>query len=582
MKTKKLEKTNFKNRNFINLESISLIIFFFAGILLNFKPAYDYTIIKVVFGYLFVLLLSTSYILEKKEFHFNYSILIIFLIFFSYILFSSFTAPFKYGSAFLLENYLLYFLIFVLSLNLEIKNEWIYYWLIAAFISSITGLFQYLGPRHYAISTFGNPNFFAGHIIMPICIGISLLFSKEFKKPQKFLTLFFVIICFITLILTRSRAAIVGFLFGISTIFFLINKNKKIKWLGYIILLLISVFLSKFIYKEFLTNIRYYIWTGTIKLIKQKPITGWGFGQFIFYYFYFRRRDYFLQSESTPVTNHAHNEYLEMLSEIGIIGILIFFIFIYIIVNKFFKSKELCGKNYKLEKNLIAGFVGGIFAVMVDNILSTNLRNPSTAMYFYFLLGILGSLRRNRAFHFNISKLLYSTTFFVSFLMIILTSYYRILPDVYLKRGIWAKDMGDYKKAIENYKVVCSLNPYNYTALYKLAFVYGEIGDYKNAERIYLYINNYVFPHFAKTDTNLGTVYLKIGDYEKALKYYLYAEWLNPYDKDVLCSISSIYLIYYNDVDKALKYLNKVLTIDPENRYANTVKSQLKKEGKIK
>jgi len=572
-----VNKKNVKIKNLEKIENISLILFFFGGILLIYKPAYDYTIIKTVFGFLFTLLLSIKYIIEEKNFKFNYSPLFSFILLSSYILFSSlFIAPFKHGSAYLLENYLLYFFIFILASNLKMRKEWIYYWLISAAIASIIGFFQYLGPRHYVVSTFGNPNFFAGHISMPMCIGFSLLFSKEFKDEQKFLTLIFLIFGIQTLLFTKSRAAITGLFFGIATVFFILNKEKKIKWIGYLILFFFLALLLPVIYKEFITNIRFYIWSGTINLIKHKPFFGWGFGQFIFHYFYFRKREYFLQPEATPITNHAHNEYLEICSELGIIGLLLFLFFIYLIINKYFR------KNYKIENSIIAGFAGGIVAVMVDNIFSTNLRNPSTAMYFWFLLGVLNRRDDKKEFSFNFSKVLYLTTLFTSFVMSIFYSYYRVLPEVYLKRGIWAKNFKNYKEAIENYEVVCSLNPYNYTAWYKLAYVYGMIGNYKKAEKIYLYINNKIFPHFAKTDTNLGTVYLKMENYKEALKYYLFAEWLNPYDKDVLCSIASIYLIYYNNVDEAMKYLKRVLTLDPKNRYANRVIEGLKREGKLK
>ncbi len=572
-----MNKKNIKIKNLEKIENISLIVFFFGGILLIYKPAYDYTIIKTLLGFLFTLLLSVKYIIEEKNFEFNYLTLFFFILFSSYILFSSLViAPFKHGSAYLLENYLLYFLIFILTSNLKIRKEWIYYWLISAFISSIVGFFQYLGPRHYVVSTFGNPNFFAGHILMPMCIGFSLLFSNDFKDEQKFLTLIFLIFGTITLTFTKSRAAITGLLFGFATVFFILNKEKKIKWVGYLILFFTLLLLSPIIYREFIANIRYYIWAGTINLIKHRPFTGWGFGQFIFYYFYFRKREYFLQPEATPITNHAHNEYLEICSELGVIGLLLFLFFIYLIINKYFK------KNSKIENRIIAGFAGGIVAVMVDNIFSTNLRNPSTAMYFWFLLGVLNNPNNKKEFSLNFSKLLYLTILFTSFIMSIFYSYYRVLPEVYLKRGIWAKDLKNYKEAIENYEVVCSLNPYNYTAWYKLAYVYGMIGNYKKAKEIYLYINNKIFPHFAKTDTNLGTVNLKMGNYKEALNYYLFAEWLNPYDKDVLCSIASIYLIYYKNVDEAMKYLKRVLTLDPKNWYANKVIKELKKEGKIK
>jgi len=221
--------------------------------------------------------------------------------------------------------------------------------------------------------------------------------------------------------------------------------------------------------------------------------------------------------------------------------------------------------------------------VLIDNIFSTNLRNPSTAMYFWFLLGVsAGYIKNRKKVDFSISRYLWYAIAIVSFVMCVFTSFYRIMPEVYLKRGIWAREDGNLKEAIANYSVVCILNPYNYEAWYKLAFAYGESGYLDKAEEIYLKINNYIFPHYAKTDANLGTVYLRKGNYSRAVYYYKWAEWLNPYDIDVLCTLASIDLMFYNNVARAVSYLDRVLTISPENEYANRVKNMLKAEGKIK
>ncbi|MGB9677721.1 MAG: tetratricopeptide repeat protein, partial [Candidatus Ratteibacteria bacterium] len=296
---------------------------------------------------------------------------------------------------------------------------------------------------------------------------------------------------------------------------------------------------------------------------------------FIFFYPYFRVREYFLQPESTPVTNHPHNEYLEIWSEMGIIGLLLFLAFIFSFIIGAIK-------NNKSSRGMLSGIIGAIISVLLDNIFSTNLRNPSTSMYFWFLLGITSKYMKMNKIEYKYSKYFWYFIFSISLIMSIFHSYYRILPQIYYKNGIAAKDSGNFEEAIENYLIVCKLNPYNYECWYKLAYVYGMIGNYKKGEEIYLYINRELFPHFAKTDANLGTVYLKLGEIEKAFKYYKDAEFFNPYDEDVLCSIASIYLVYYNNIEKAVDYLQRVLKINPKNIYANRTLTLLKKEGKIR
>jgi O-antigen ligase len=574
---KKLEKTKKEIKNYY-LIGISI---FFLGILLVFKPAYDYTLIKNLTGFLLCLFVSIHFITIQKEFEFSKYIYLP-IIFFTYILISCFYALFKFEAGKNLENFLLYFLIFLVSLNLEIDKKIFYIWIATGIIASIVGIFQFYSSRHYAISTFGNPNFFAGHIIMVLCLSFSNVLNWDFLKKEKYSNFFKLldILCLLfglwALGVSMSRAALMALIVGISFVWYVNFKEEKtfIKYAFIFLCFLILAFLFPKIIQLYKTNIRNYLWAGTWRMILKKPVFGWGLGNFIFFYPYFRVREYFLQPESTPVTNHPHNEYLEIWAELGIIGLLLFLFFIFSVIIVALKNKN--------SKPFLPGIIGGIISVLCDNIFSTNLRNPSTSMYFWFLLGLTFKYTKQEKIEFKFSKYLWYSIFLVSLIMAIFHSYYRIYPQIYYKNGITAKEKGDYEEAIENYLISCKLNPYNYECWYKLAYAYGMVGDYKKAEEIYLDINKYIFPHFAKTDANLGTVYLKLNEIEKAFKYYKIAEWFNPYDEDVLCSIASIYLVYYNNIEKAVEYLKRVLKINPENIYANRTISLLKKEGKIR
>ncbi|MCS7180910.1 MAG: O-antigen ligase family protein [bacterium] len=557
------------------------IIAFFLGILLVFKPAYDYTTIKNLSGFLFCIFLSIYFIFTEKEFEFS-NFIYLPIIFYTFLLISYFYAPFKFEAAKNLENYILYFLIFLISSNLEIEKKIFYIWIGTGIVASIIGISNFYGERHYAISTFGNPNFFAGHIIMVLCLSFSNILNGHLIEKEKY-SIFFKsldISCLFfglwALSVAQSRAAIMAFVVGISFVWYLNNIEEKgfIKYIAFFLVGFLLLVFSPKIISWYETNIRYYLWRGTWRMILKKPVFGWGLGNFIFFYPYFRVREYFLQPESTPVTNHPHNEYLEIWAETGIIGLLIFLLLV-----GWFIISSIKDKKFKV---FLSGILGGIIAVLCDNIFSTNMRNPSTSMYFWFLIGLSAVYSKNSKLNLNFSKYLWRIIFLSSFILVIFHSYFRILPQVYYRNGITAKELGYYKDAIENYQSVLKLNPNNYEVWYKLAYVYGMIGDYKKAEEIYLYINNYLFPHFAKTDANLGTLYMKKGEIEKALKYYKDSTYFNPYDEDVLCSIASIYLVYYNNIEEAVKYLKRVLKINPKNFYATKTMEFLKKEGKVK
>ena len=589
-----------------------LLLFFAGGILGVFKPAYDYTLIKNVAGFVFCLLASLDYAFEGKQFSFSPLVFSAFTLLVVWNLVSAFLAPCGYAAAGTLEQLLLYYMIFLLATQLLVEKVWVYFWLGSAFLATVIALVQDAMPSHYGISTFGNPNFFAGHIIMPLLLAVALLRQKQMEPAEKFFLAIFILSGVSALILSKSRAAISGFAFGLASLpFFIYFKKGKSAWktyAGMIVFFLAIWLLWPKIHTWFLSNIRYYIWQGTWRMVRLRPVFGWGLGNFQIYYPWFRFREYFRQAESTPVTNNPHNRYLETWCETGLIGLILFLGFVILLLyltakrkpsrieqssdlntadfkksKKTYpdKKKKTSGEEDSLDEIVRYGLASGILAVLADNFFSTNLGNASTAMYFWFSLGILanqGTVKRDSGVFF--SKIFWIVLATVSYALAVFVSYYRITSQVYLKRGIWAKEAGQYQAAIEYYSTACRICPSDFVTWYKLAYVYGETNQLEQARKIYLHINDYLSPHFAKTDMNLGTIALKQGKIADALYHYRWAEWINPYDKDVLCSIASIYLIYYRDAEKAASYLKKVLTLDPQNEYANNVLKRLSSENK--
>lgn len=545
---------------FRTLVTIVSILFFGIAPLLNFKPAYDYTIIKDILGALSVAIFAAALFLRKETISIHFTGFLAGTLFFAFILMGCFYAPVKYGAAQALENYLLYYLLFIMGMLWKWEKKDAFIWASAMVIASITAFVQY--PKtHYPISTFGNPNFFAGHLLMPVFLTLYF-----FKKKLNTIAAIYFIITLAALILTKSRASLFALATACSFTSFFLLRNHKIPWLkyiGFVIIVFGTAIMWHKIQTQFVQDIRYYIWKGTWNLIKAKIVTGWGTGNFIFYYPYFRFREYFLRPQATPITNHPHCQYLEIWSENGIIGLVFFFIIIVVAIYNGLKTKDEESNNTFLFAS------SGIIAVLVDNILSTNLTNTSTAMYFWFLLGLCFSLKKTTTIQIS-GSLKKTTAAIVMIAMITLAgwkTFYRLVPEVYLKKAIAAREANNFITAIENYKKVCKINPYNAVALYKMAYAYGQIGDIKNAEEVYLKINNNIFPHFAKTDANLGTLYMQTQNFKRAKVYYEMALGFNPYDVDVLLGLASIKIFQEKDIKGAKEYLEKVMSINPKHEY---------------
>ncbi len=552
-------------------------VFFILAALVNFDAEYNYTIIKSVIGFIFVGLVAIYYLYKRKD-TFGIDRLTFFAgsAFFVWVLIGCFYAPYKYAAASSMMDYLLYFFLFLIGLTWEWKQEDAIIWSISAVIACIIGIIEAIVPPKYPISMFGNPDFFAGFLIMPIFLSFYFL-----KKKWNVYGIFYLLLTFITLFILKTRSTLAAFVIGLFFVLFLIFRRREpfyIKWIGFIAGIIGFAILFPQIEYRFLHNIRYFIWKGTWRMILAKPFLGWGTGNFMNFYPYFRYRPYFLNPESTPLTNYPHNIYLELWSLHGIIGVVLFIAVIVIAV-------LACMRNRKYEEShWVIFLIPAIIGVAVDNILSINLSNPSTSMFFWFIIGSAGALAvRKYSFssffksHFPVNKIFYWVIICVSFFLAGWTVYYTVIPDIYLKKAIAYRDIRFYRSAVNNYQKACNIDPYDVVAYYKMAFAYAQLGDYKKALSIYSFINKSLFPHFAQTDEDIGVIYMNLHNIPEAKKYFNVALWFDPYNVNVLDSLASISIIYYNDKEGAIGYLNRVIAINPKDRYANFVLGKLEK-----
>lgn len=355
---------------------------------------------KEIFNYFFILLivLSTVLIIPNKSDIFElpryhiFSFLVFLFLFFK--LEKKYILPEEFNSVHILFMYLitysiLYFIfkpsilifshiIFMLSLwisfnifkNFEEKYQKYFLILISiiGFLEAIYGIFQYLNLDPIfktAISTEDKRMQMAGSIGIPaifgIFLGISLLiqFYLFLQKKNKL----YLIIIFITLIsffIDNTRSAIFGFFLGFLFLF----KNHKAKIV--LIFLFLIIFFSLLIIKKDLRSrwseildfkkihsgtIRLLYWKVSFEAIKEKPFLG--YGPLSFSKIYFEKQAELIGSNNIKPPEviqpllRAHNDFLQLWLEYGILGI---FLYILIII------KEILSKNNEPKKAILVLF----------------------------------------------------------------------------------------------------------------------------------------------------------------------------------------------------------------------------------
>ncbi|GAI15712.1 unnamed protein product, partial [marine sediment metagenome] len=231
----------------------------------------------------------------------------------------------------------------------------------------IYGIFQYNGidfsfwkgnvARLRVFGFFGNPGYFAGYLILPLSLTISLFFASK-DRNRKILFLIGILAMGTTIIVTFTRGAYPSL--GISLIFmfllFLLSRGKSFikENKKNFIIILTAIIIIAFLFiiptplskpgtaisqikgrvsisgliNVFSSGRRIAIWKFTGMMIKDHPILGSGIGTFKYNDLRYQAK-FFEQGDNRSIypyglAEKAHNEYLQLWAELGTIGLAIF------------------------------------------------------------------------------------------------------------------------------------------------------------------------------------------------------------------------------------------------------------------
>ncbi len=216
--------------------------------------------------------------------------------------------------------------------------------LLAALLVSLYGIYQFAAGvevdsawvdeeahpllRTRVYSVFGNPNVLAEYLLLLIPFGLVLTWTAK-DLLKKFLFLGITGLMGLTLLLTFSRGGWVGL--AVALFVFLLLKDRKVLLALFLLALAGTAFMPEVFLQRALTigspfdtsNIyRLLVWRESLLIIGDYWRTGVGLGHQAFMEIY---PYYMLTRDKTPF--HAHNTYLQLLVELGLAGLLLFFWF---------------------------------------------------------------------------------------------------------------------------------------------------------------------------------------------------------------------------------------------------------------
>ena len=370
--------------------------------------------------------------------------------FFLLLIASYLFSPYKYASFEELMRYTSYLALYVLVTR-HVQKEGQVKILLSAMIittavTTVYGLCQRLGYdfeqwdiQGRIFSTFGHPNFFANSLLVmiPTFIGVFIAeatsqgegklptagaLTTRWSSAKKYLLLLslltLIIGAVLCLLFTLSRGAFLGLAMAFPFFVLLVVKYlpKPIKtqkfWLCalaitiFIAVALVAIFdpmLKRRVASsvELKTEVtgsneaRRVIWESGLRMFAAKPVFGHGLGTFQIFFPQFRPSDYTRKGVSHN-TLHAHSEYLEIATEMGIIGLIAFFgvLFCYF----FFSIRALNRLKGDYFSPIVIGLLSGVFAASAHNSLSVSLRWTAAAVPLWFAFALTRAILRVRLF----------------------------------------------------------------------------------------------------------------------------------------------------------------------------------------
>ncbi|MFH1353625.1 MAG: tetratricopeptide repeat protein [bacterium] len=490
-----------------------------------------------------------------------------------------------------------FYISFLMSKNAFYRKVLIYSLLLTAAISSLYAILQYTGHEfiwpqnlhHYgtrSVSTFGNPNFLASFMIVILMLNLWLFLSAE-KTYGAIISLILLAINFFALLITQTRSSWGGFgvAFIIFAVFALKKVNvRKIASVAALLIFITFIFPKLAYYKDHPTvldriirtfhlsdvgeaasvNQRFLIWECALRMFRRSPVFGHGWGSFEIRYpveqgIVLKNKAKFRGLRTHA--NNSHNEILEELSQIGIIG---FAAFVFLWLTFFIKAIKAF---FKTRSFLLLGCIAGIAGFFAGDMLNVTLHFPMPALAFWAAVGIGASeSSAGPPGVFRRAGFLLPLKIAAALVFIVLVKgqidYFK--GEMYYFRGFGLSRQGNIEKAAAECKKSWQSYRWNVDNNYELGNCYMRqkmlhkaIWAYKEALK--------ANPGYDEIYFNLAIAYQNAEVMEEAEKNFIRACEINPVSFEYFLSLGNFYLKNKKDFAKAEKYYGGALALNPDS-----------------
>jgi O-antigen ligase len=250
--------------------------------------------------------------------------------------------------------------------------------------------------------SFVNRHNFAAFMEMSMGVPLGMLFAGAVARDKRLLYITAIALMGVALLLSGSRGGLVAFL---AQVIFLVmlttgarNRSRLVMKVAFSAILIAGVVIgSIFIGGESsltriaetatagdITTDRGHIWTVTTKVITNSLPLGAGFGALGVAYTPF---DTYSGLERVE---QAHNDYLQVIADAGLVGLLIGLFFLFVLFRSGLKSANT-PNTYR--RGVAIGALAGCFAILVHSIFDFVLHTTAISILFLTLMALIVACR---------------------------------------------------------------------------------------------------------------------------------------------------------------------------------------------
>lgn len=472
-------------------------------------------------------------------------------------------------------------------------------WMGGTFFAVLYGILQHCGgigrlavpQMDRVMSLFGNPIFFAAHLVISLPIAFGLLMSGDGDGRRGWLArsaLWAVIGAGLwALLLTKTRGAFLGLIAAVVVLAVLRLRRGtedgrraappglSLRTVGYAlaVLAVAGMFAAATWSLWSRQQAHLLIWRDTVAMWTAHPWFGTGSGTFHLYFPHYASD--VLKSiwpQGQCIVNDAHNEYLQILSETGILGL---GVFLWLMAAFFIRRARLAERGQGFLADALTAGAAGLLAM---NAVSVDMRFIISSVYLFTVFGLVdGMTAPEREMPLagagkKMAVLIVAAAAGYGLFTLALTPFLAqrkvaATPDFFDQKILEpAKTAADLEALAQKYPNESSIRE-------KLGWIYAKekqwdraVANYQEAQRLN--------PQAPGPYNNLGNIFFLTGNRDGAIACWQESLAVAPTQIDSRLNLATAYY-YQGRLKEAADELKTVLKINPGNEKAIVLLKQM-------